>query len=42
MTFGIEAFLSAEGVGSAGFEQNILVTDNGAELLTDAPMLWWD
>jgi Xaa-Pro dipeptidase len=42
MTFGIEAFLSAEGVGSAGFEQNIVVTENGAELLTDAPMLWWD
>ena len=42
MTFGIEAFLSAEGVGSAGFEQNIVVTETGAELLTPAPMLWWD
>jgi len=42
MTFGIEAFLGAEGVGSAGFEQNIVVTDTGAELLTPAPMLWWD
>ncbi len=42
MAFGIEAFLGMEGVGSAGFEQNIIVTDAGAELLTPAPMLWWE
>lgn len=41
MVFGIESFLGKEGVGAAGFEQNILVTSEGTELLTPAPMLWW-
>ncbi len=41
MTFGIEAFLSRAGVGLAGYEQNILVGPDGAELLTNAPSLWW-
>ena len=39
MTFGIEAFLSKAGVGVAGYEDNILVTANGAEILTPAPHL---
>ena len=42
MAFGIEAFLGIDGVGSAGFEQNIIITDDGAELLTTTPMLMWD
>jgi Xaa-Pro dipeptidase len=42
MAFGIEAFLGIAGVGSAGFEQNIIITDDGAELLTTTPMLMWD
>lgn len=39
MVLGVEAFLSREGVGAAGFEQNIIVTSSGAELLTSVPML---
>ncbi len=41
MVFGIEAFLGKEGIGAAGFEQNIMVTAEGTELLTPAPMIWW-
>ena len=41
MTFGIEAFLSKTGVGVAGYEDNILVTAEGAEILTPAPSFWW-
>lgn len=37
-----EAFLRRKGVGSAGFEQNFIVTDNGIELLTRTPMYFWD
>lgn len=40
MLVGVEAFLARDGVGNAGFEQNYLVTPNGAELLTTTPMLW--
>jgi len=42
LTFGIEAFIEIEGEGSAGFVQNIIVTEIGAELLTTTPMLMWD
>ena len=42
MAFGVEAFLARSGVGSAGFEQNVLVTDQGTELLTESDLLWWD
>ena len=42
MVMGIEAFFARKGVGSAGFEQNVIVTDEGTELLTASPMLWWD
>ena len=38
---GIEAFLSKAGVGVAGYEDNILVTADGAEILTPAPSFWW-
>lgn len=38
---GIEAFLAHDGVGSAGFEQNLIVSADGAELLTTTPMLFW-
>lgn len=38
---GIEAFLAHDGVGSAGFEQNVIVTSDGAELLTKTPMIFW-
>lgn len=41
MVLGVEAFLAHEGVGSAGFEQNVIVTASGCELLTKTPMLFW-
>jgi len=41
MAMGVEAFLARKGVGSAGFEQNVIVTDSGAELLTPSPSIWW-
>lgn len=41
MVFGVEAFLGRERVGAAGFEQNVMVTEAGVELLTKAPMIWW-
>ena len=37
MVVGIEAFLRHVGVGTAGFEQNLIVTDLGSELLTTTP-----
>lgn len=40
MLIGVEAFLARDGVGNAGFEQNYLVTKDGAELVTTTPMLW--
>ena len=36
-----EIFLSREGIGCAGFEQNYIVGPNGAEVITPAPMVWW-
>lgn len=41
MVLGVEAFLGAEGVGSAGFEQNIIVHADRNELLTTTPMILW-
>ena len=41
MVLGIEAFYAREGVGNAGFEQNIIVTEDGAEVLSNTPMRWW-
>jgi Xaa-Pro aminopeptidase len=42
MALGVEAFYGRPHIGSAGFEQNLLVTRNGTELLTRTPMIWWD
>jgi Xaa-Pro dipeptidase len=42
MVMGVEAFLAHDGVGSAGFEQNLIVGAGGAELLTKTPMIFWD
>lgn len=36
-----EAFLTRPGVGSAGFENNFIVTATGTELLDTSPMLYW-
>ena len=40
MVMGAEIFLTHPGVGTAGFEQNLIVTDEGPELLTRTPMLF--
>ena len=36
MVFAIEPYLYMPGVGSLGIEQNVLVTENGCEILTDS------
>jgi Xaa-Pro dipeptidase len=41
MVLGVEAFLAASKVGSAGFEQNVIVVEDGVDLLTTTPMLFW-
>lgn len=40
MVLGVECFLARSGVGSAGFEQNAIVTATGTELITTTPMRW--
>jgi Xaa-Pro aminopeptidase len=39
MVMGVEAFIGKKGVGSAGFEQNVIITKDGYELITTSPML---
>jgi Xaa-Pro dipeptidase len=41
MVLGVEAFLHRTGVGLAGFECNVVVTDTGAEVLDKTPMIRW-
>ena len=41
MVLAAEAFIRRPGIGSAGFENNFIVTDTGAELLDKSPMLYW-
>jgi Xaa-Pro aminopeptidase len=41
MVMGVEAFLAMPGVGSAGYEDNIIIGKDGAELLTTTPSVWW-
>jgi Xaa-Pro aminopeptidase len=41
MCFGIEAMAGMPRVGSAKFEQDVLVTRDGAELLTRIPTHYW-
>ncbi len=40
MVMASELFLTHPGVGTAGFEHNLIVTEDGCELLTKTPMLW--
>ena len=42
MVMSTETFMATEGVGSAGFEQNFIVTAESTELVTNTPVLWWD
>ncbi len=39
---GSEIFLSKPGLGSSGFEQNYIVGEEANELITPAPLLYWD
>jgi Xaa-Pro dipeptidase len=41
MVVAAEAFLTHKGIGTAGFEQNLIVTSDGSELLTRTPMIFW-
>lgn len=35
-----EAFLTWEGVGAAGFEQNMIIKKDRVEILTTSPLIW--
>jgi Xaa-Pro aminopeptidase len=41
MVLTAEAFLTQPGVGTAGFENNFIVTDAGTQVLDTTPMLFW-
>jgi Xaa-Pro aminopeptidase len=40
MVVSIEVFFSRAGVGHAGFENNVIVTSDGSELLSRTPLLF--
>jgi Xaa-Pro dipeptidase len=40
MVISVEVFFSRAGVGSTGFENNVIVTATGTELLSTTPMFW--
>lgn len=41
MVASAESFMTRKGVGSAGWEQNYIVTKSGVELLTTTPVFWY-
>jgi Xaa-Pro aminopeptidase len=41
MVASAESFMTRKGVGSAGWEQNYIVTRTGVELLTRTPVFWY-
>ncbi len=41
MCLAVEAMPTQPGLGSSYFEQDLIVTDEGFELLTGAPKRWW-
>ena len=41
MVLGIEAFLHIDGVGTAAYEQNLIVHDDRNEIITHSPDTWW-
>ncbi|MBO9101538.1 MULTISPECIES: M24 family metallopeptidase [unclassified Rhizobium] len=41
MVFGVEAFLSLDGVGAAFFEDILIIGGHENELLTRSPAYWW-
>ena len=42
MYLAIEAAVGAPGVGSAGFEQDILISSDGCEILPRLTPRWWE
>jgi hypothetical protein len=40
MVLAAEAFLNRPGVGTAGFQNNYIATESGAELLYKSPLLY--
>lgn len=41
MVASVEGFFDKEGVGTAGFETNYIITKDGVEEITPVPHLWW-
>lgn len=41
MVASAESFMTRDGVGSAGWEQNYIVTRTGVELITKTPVVWY-
>jgi Xaa-Pro aminopeptidase len=41
MAFGVETMAGRPGLGSVKFEQDVIVTDSGTELLTTIPKVFW-
>ena len=41
MVMAAEIFLTHPGIGTAGFEKNLIVTESGSEPLDRTPMLFW-
>jgi Xaa-Pro aminopeptidase len=41
MALAVETMAGRAGVGAAKFEQDIIVTADGAELIVEAPAVWW-
>ncbi len=41
MVLGVEAFVGREGIGSTAMEQNLIVTNDGNELIITSPMIWY-
>jgi len=42
MYLAVEAAVGTPGVGAAGFEQDILITAGGPEILSSVPARWWE
>lgn len=41
MVASVEGFFDEEGVGTAGYETNFIITKDGVEEITPVPNLWW-
>ena len=41
MTIAVETMAGRADIGAAGFEQDVIVTADGCEILNDCPAVWW-